>query len=141
VLREDGVLIPTTQFGQTHGSIRPALRESFEQARDYVRRRWRYCDPIAPEQSNVCGSPDNLIERAQSHFLCISGMAFQDAWNIDLERLRRCCIHVVKPDGKLVPFCAHYLTGSHGNKITGDRGSRSAGIPPNAASFSGPKDR
>jgi len=36
-------------------------------------------------------------------------MAFQDAGNIDLERLRRCSLHVFD-DGKFVPFCAYYLT-------------------------------
>ena len=41
-------------------------------------------------------------------------MAFQDAWNIDLERLRRCCVHVVTLDRKLVPFCAYYMTDSAG---------------------------
>jgi len=39
----------------------------------------------------------------------ITAMAFQDAGNIDLERLRRCSLHVFD-DGRLVPFCAYYLT-------------------------------
>jgi uncharacterized radical SAM superfamily Fe-S cluster-containing enzyme len=44
-------------------------------------------------------------------------MAFQDAWNLDLERLRGCCIHVVAPDGRLVPFCAYNLTSSEGRAL------------------------
>ena len=44
-------------------------------------------------------------------------MAFQDAWNIDLERLQRCCIHVVTTGLKLIPFCAYYLTSSHGQRL------------------------
>ena len=35
----------------------------------------------------------------------------QDAWNLDLERLKDCCIHVMTRDSRLVPFCAFYLTG------------------------------
>jgi uncharacterized radical SAM superfamily Fe-S cluster-containing enzyme len=58
-----------------------------------------------------------LFERIQSHSLCISGMAFQDAWNIDLERLRRCCIHVITAEEKLIPFCAYYLTDSRGRRL------------------------
>lgn len=48
-------------------------------------------------------------------------MAFQDVWNIDLERLQRCCVHVVTLDKKLVPFCAYYMTGSTGRRISGMR--------------------
>jgi len=44
-------------------------------------------------------------------------MAFQDAWNIDLERLQRCCIHVVTTGLKLIPFCAYYLTSSTGQRL------------------------
>ena len=37
----------------------------------------------------------------------IGGMHFQDNWNYDLERLRRCCIHYATPDGRIIPFCAY----------------------------------
>jgi len=74
-----------------------------------VQRHWKYREPAGPSE--------DLFERAKTHTLCISGMAFQDAWNIDLERLRRCCVHVVTPEGKLVPFCAYYLTGSDGRRL------------------------
>ena len=37
-------------------------------------------------------------------------MAFQDALSLDVERVRGCCIHVVAPDGRLVPFCLYNLT-------------------------------
>jgi uncharacterized radical SAM superfamily Fe-S cluster-containing enzyme len=43
----------------------------------------------------------------------VSGMAFQDAWNLDLDRLKGCCIHSVAPDGRLIPFCAYNLTGEN----------------------------
>jgi hypothetical protein len=44
-------------------------------------------------------------------------MAFQDAWTLDLERLRDCCIHTVSPDGRLIPFCAYYLTSRDGRPL------------------------
>ncbi len=62
--------------------------------------------------------------RAGTHTLSISGMAFQDAWNIDLERVKDCCIHVVARDGRLVPFCAYNLTSSSGHALY-TRGGRS----------------
>ncbi|MEM2869718.1 MAG: radical SAM protein [Thermoplasmata archaeon] len=39
--------------------------------------------------------------------LMIGGMHFQDAYNYDIERVRRCCIHYVVPDGRIIPFCAY----------------------------------
>ena len=56
--------------------------------------------------------------RAQTHdTFCISGMAFQDAWTLDLERLRDCYIHTASPDRRLVPFCAYNLTDRQGRSL------------------------
>jgi len=63
------------------------------------------------------GQWDALLERARTHRLSISAMAFQDAWNLDLERLKDCCIHVVASDGRLVPFCAYNLTSIAGRSL------------------------
>ncbi len=94
--------------------------EGAAKARDFVSGRWRYPtqDHSSKEQNPFSfGEWDILLERTRTHGLCISGMAFQDAWNLDLERLKDCCIHVVTTDGKLVPFCAYNLTGSRGHSI------------------------
>jgi uncharacterized radical SAM superfamily Fe-S cluster-containing enzyme len=53
----------------------------------------------------------------EKHSFCISGMAFQDAWNLDLERLRECFLHVLSPEQKLVPLCAYNLTGVRGQTL------------------------
>ncbi len=37
--------------------------------------------------------------------LMIGMMHFMDAYNFDLERVQRCCIHYGFPGGKIVPFC------------------------------------
>lgn len=55
---------------------------------------------------------DGFLEFARNRSFSISAMAFQDVWNLDLERLRDCCIHVVAEDGRLIPFCAYNLTDS-----------------------------
>ena len=93
-------------------------------AQEYVRRHWKYTEPAAASIRNCCetasehrtGPPGNLFDRIQSHTLCLSGMAFQDAWNIDLERLQRCCVHVATAQEKLIPFCSYYLTDSSGRR-------------------------
>jgi uncharacterized radical SAM superfamily Fe-S cluster-containing enzyme len=39
--------------------------------------------------------------------LFIGVMHFQDAYNMDLDRLQRCGIHYALPDGRIIPFCAY----------------------------------
>lgn len=65
------------------------------------------------------GQWDLLLERARTHRISISAMAFQDVWNLDLGRLKDCCIHVVAPGGKLIPFCAYNLTSARGRFLYG----------------------
>jgi 7,8-dihydro-6-hydroxymethylpterin dimethyltransferase len=113
VLREDGTLIPTTHFDFAK---QPSEQAAAAKSMEYVRRHWKYhSDAASPYDGQ--GNSDGLYERIRSHSLCISGMAFQDAWNIDLERLQRCCIHVVTAQQKLIPFCAYYLTDTSGRRL------------------------
>ena len=114
VLREDGRLIATTHFGRAQQA---SANDAAERSREYVKRHWKYYE-FNPPAARETRKPDGgFLERLQSHSLCISGMAFQDAWNIDLERLQRCCIHVITKSGKLIPFCAYYLTDSGGGRL------------------------
>ena len=39
--------------------------------------------------------------------MLISGMHFQDSFNYDIERVRRCGVHYVTPDLRIIPFCAY----------------------------------
>ena len=74
--------------------------------------------PYVPAHGELSlGQWDVLLQRARTHMLSISAMAFQDAWNLDLERLRDCCIHVMARDGRLVPFCAYNLTSIEGRSL------------------------
>ncbi len=78
-----------------------------------VSRRWSAApqagDAAAPE-----GSLDAFIAAARRRSLSVSAMAFQDAWTLDIARLKRCCVHVAAPGGRLIPFCAWNLTASDG---------------------------
>ena len=38
--------------------------------------------------------------------LFVGMMHFQDLYNYDIERVKRCCIHYAMTDGRIVPFCA-----------------------------------
>ena len=39
--------------------------------------------------------------------LMVGGMHFQDRYNYDIERVKRCVIHYAIPDGRIIPFCAY----------------------------------
>lgn len=104
---------------------------------DTVSRRWKLpsaascCgNPRESEQTDCCESGrsnpvrvegaidlDSFLRDVATRSFTISAMAFQDAENLDLERLRGCCISVVSPDGLLVPFCAYNLTSRDGRSL------------------------
>ncbi|GAW66691.1 radical SAM protein [Geoanaerobacter pelophilus] len=103
---------------------------------DTVSRRWKLppgakllnapsssgsgcCGGTGPEASRVEGPVDLdvFIKEVSARSFTISAMAFQDAENLDLERLRGCCISVISPDGRLVPFCAYNLTSREGKSL------------------------
>ena len=52
---------------------------------------------------------DTFLYRLRHGSLTLSAMAFQDAMNLNIERLHRCSLHVYD-GGKIKPFCARYLT-------------------------------
>jgi uncharacterized radical SAM superfamily Fe-S cluster-containing enzyme len=87
----------------------PTVHSAAERSRRFVGRRWER------PQKPCCDGPhdietfDGFLERVGSHGFTITAMAFQDCGNIDLERLRRCSVHVYS-DGKVIPLCARYLT-------------------------------
>jgi len=52
------------------------------------------------------GNRDSLAEFHRKA-LFIGAMHFQDPYNFDLERVQRCGIHYVTPDGRIIPFCSY----------------------------------
>lgn len=86
--------------------------------RKFVAQQWNGVSSADPV-NRVIGenSWDNVLHELKTHSFTISGMAFQDAWNLDLERLKDCCIHVMSPEGKLIPFCAYNLTSADGSSL------------------------
>ncbi len=80
-------------------------------------RQWGGVPPPLPMASSRRDDLDLFLERARTHTFSLTAMAFQDAWNLNLERLRGCCIHVAPPEGGLVPFCAYNLTARDGRSL------------------------
>ena len=89
-------------------------------SREFVAEHWSAPAPMMdlPVFSGPSlGEWDVFLERKRTHTFCVSGMAFQDAWTLDLDRLRDCYIHTASPDGRLVPFCAYNLTDRQGRSL------------------------
>ena len=57
---------------------------------------------------------DEFLEQARKSTFAVSGMIFQDAYNLDLDRLKRCYICEVDSEYGMVPFCAYNLTDNRG---------------------------
>ncbi len=121
VVMPDGKLISLTRFTPGPPDRATVTAEAgASNARSFVSKHWvsaSITDFADQNSKRLFGEWDTLLQRSSTHMLCISAMCFQDAWNIDLERLKDCCIHVVSGDGKIIPFCAYNLTGSTGNYL------------------------
>ena len=60
---------------------------------------------------------DEFLEQARLNTFTVSGMIFQDAFNLDLDRLKRCYICEVDSRYGMVPFCAYNLTDINGRSL------------------------
>ncbi len=89
-----------------------------EKTRTEVSQFWRFIEETMDGPSE---SDDNswsaFVDRAKTHYLTVSSMAFQDAWTGETERWERCCIHMVTPDGRLVPFCLFNVNNKDGETL------------------------
>ncbi len=85
-------------------------------ARDFVSQQWSGkaagCDGDAGTSSL-----DEFLQKTVENTFTVSGMVFQDAYNLDLDRLRRCYICEVDTQRGMVPFCAYNLTDTQGNAL------------------------
>lgn len=60
---------------------------------------------------------DAFIARHRATLFSVTCMAFQDVWNLDIQRLQGCCIHIYAPPNRLIPFCAYNLTNDEGHPL------------------------
>lgn len=88
------------------------------------------CCGTEPEASGGCccgesteqmqldmSSLDEFLIKRHNNTFAVSGMLFQDAGNLDLERLERC--YILETDSRygMVPFCAYNLTSLEGKTL------------------------
>ncbi len=109
LVAQDGQLVPLSQPKQP-GTACCCSPATADQNRAFVARRWlRPQDWDGSLGGTDLRDMDTFLRRVQTHGFTITAMAFQDAGNLDLERLRRCSLHVFD-QGRFVPFCAYYLS-------------------------------
>ncbi|MDR3632171.1 MAG: radical SAM protein [Desulfocapsaceae bacterium] len=128
LVQEDGRLVPLggrqscCSTGEPDAAT-PSALQGREKSVAFTARQWSLPMAATPcgctgDTSAAAGDDlDRFLARARTHTFSLSAMAFQDVWNLDLERLQGCCIHVVSPDGRLIPFCAYNLTSSQGTPL------------------------
>lgn len=107
-------------LAEEKGRLTPLGRETADccktdarQNREYVGRHWSRreeacgCTPCGCDGEAL--DMDAFLDKLRTRSFTLTAMAFQDAMNLDVERLHRCSLHVYD-QGVLKPFCARYLT-------------------------------
>ena len=97
---------------KTGGNLPNAQTAVHLKNRAFVARRWKRSADDEQKNVDISGDAPDMsafLSRVKSHGFTVTAMAFQDAWTLELERLRKCSLHVIS-GGKTVPFCAQYLT-------------------------------
>ncbi|MHA1596237.1 MAG: tetraether lipid synthase Tes [Candidatus Asgardarchaeia archaeon] len=125
---EDGKVTSITSFVDVWGLFKDALEiaqsvegkflQKFRAALKTLKLR-RYIDQSkAPKGFNLKKLLMNVVFKGTKEVLgefhwrvlFIGSMHFQDRYNYDIERVKRCVVHYATPDGRVIPFCA-YNTG------------------------------
>ncbi|MBR3358150.1 MAG: radical SAM protein [Solobacterium sp.] len=88
------------------------------EAMHYVSQQWGNASPrFEASAGSDVSSLDEFLKQAVNDTFTVSGMLFQDAWNLDLNRLKRCYICEADSEHGMVPFCAYNLTDSSGKAL------------------------
>ena len=115
IVMPDGSLFPLT----TMALGPPTKTDSVaDKTRGEISSLWKFIEGTMDGDAETDdGSWKSFVSRAKTHYLTVSAMAFQDVWTGESERWERCCIHVVTPDGKLIPFCLFNTTARDGTTL------------------------
>ncbi|NIM20027.1 MAG: radical SAM protein [Candidatus Latescibacteria bacterium] len=128
VINRDGEAYPITQFVDLEGAmtelniLSEKLRSIFQRPIFFAQAirifRKYYKPQLAPPGlsfGDLLGALGPTLFRTRSHigkmrrwrFLILLGMHFQDVYNFNIHRVKRCVIHYAAPNGRIYPFCAY----------------------------------
>lgn len=108
IVLQDGRLMSFTKKVSGESCCLPKKNEALRN-REFIARRWMR--NIGLESNTVPADLTNMeafLSVKKSRAFTVTAMAFQDRYSLDLERLRRCSLHVYD-NGRIVPFCARYI--------------------------------
>jgi hypothetical protein len=122
-MRENGTLRAVTQ--PKGGNLLLGKRKDETSAQRFRRltdARWKVHErEQQPSRGDGKCTQESITQFYQQaigeNYFGISCMAFQDVFTLETERLKRCCVHVITPSKKLIPFCAFYLTDTSGRRL------------------------
>lgn len=114
LLQSNGEL---SALGAARDCCSKKAEEGSKKAKIYVAKNWAARRQAAQSETATADSWDKIIDSIKSSTFNLSAMAFQDVWNLDLARVMDCCIHVVSPEGKLIPFCLYNITDTQGHAL------------------------
>jgi uncharacterized radical SAM superfamily Fe-S cluster-containing enzyme len=101
--------------------LTPSRRPPWESARSFMELHWQLPEENVPQDQRDRSPLEEACREVETRGLAISCMPFQDVWNVDLDRLDKCCLHVTTPEMKIIPFCAFYLTSLNGKRLYRNR--------------------
>lgn len=122
---EEGHFIPITNFIDVEAFIEfieemiPEINGKGNRVRtlaEVIRQIPRYIDESrGPKSVNVARMILDVLKagdrehtaRFHRNTLFIGIMHFQDLYNMDLERVKKCGVHYSTPDGRVIPFCTY----------------------------------
>jgi len=114
------------------GKIMPINRiVDIEKIVDYYAEPADFGEVLKAAGEILCGiNKDNVsccpasMDLLKGQYFSIGCHGLQDVWNIDLNRVKKCCVHELTIEGKLVPFCLFNVTGQKGETLYRGRESK-----------------
>lgn len=108
ILIQDGALLPLNRIVKGE-----ALWEQVADLCDWdtliQKTDWRTGMPCSCQSDNDNSPCDPAESMLNANFFSIGFHAMMDAYNFDIERVRRCCVHALDVNGKRIPFCLYNI--------------------------------
>jgi len=80
-------------------------------------RGFHFSDFLGALGPTLIRRASHLGKRKEWKFLVILSMHFQDQYNYNLDRIRRCNVHYAAPNGRIYPFCTYNAGPTYREKI------------------------
>ena len=100
---------PRLAYAEPHVAYTEPRFDSVRHAQEVQARRWGTNLSEMVDERPPAGTMDELLWQMKARSFALTGMAFMDAENLDRNRLQRCYLFIIDPQGELIPFCAYNI--------------------------------